>query len=35
MAKKEVTRARRRDFELQSSTKLWGNKNDPSAQLQI
>ena len=29
-----VTKARRRDFELQSS-ELWGNKNDLSAQLQI
>ena len=27
-------KARRRDFELQSS-ELWGNKNDLSAQLQI
>ena len=34
MAKKGVTKARRRDFELQSS-ELWGNKNDLSAQLQI
>ena len=29
-----VTKARRRDFELQSS-ELWGNNNDLSAQLQI
>ena len=29
-----MTKARRRDFELQSS-ELWGNKNDLSAQLQI
>ena len=34
MAKIGVTKARRRDFELQSS-ELWGNKNDLSAQLQI
>ena len=34
MAKVGVTKARRRDFELQSS-ELWGNKNDLSAQLQI
>ena len=34
MAKKGVTRAPHRDFELQSS-ELWGNKNDLSAQLQI
>jgi len=34
MAKKGFTKARRRDFELQSS-ELWGNKNDLSAQLQI
>ena len=34
MAKKGVTKARRRDFELQLS-ELWGNKNDLSAQLQI
>ena len=29
-----MTKARRRDFELQSS-ELWGNENDLSAQLQI
>ena len=34
MARIGVTKARRRDFELQSS-ELWGNKNDLSAQLQI
>ena len=34
MAKKGVTKARRRGFELQSS-ELWGSKNDLSAQLQI
>ena len=34
MAIKGVTKAQRRDFELQSS-ELWGNKNDLSAQLQI
>ena len=34
MAKIGVTKARRRDFELQSS-EPWGNKNDLSAQLQI
>jgi len=34
MAKKGVTKAWRRDFELQSS-ELWGNKNYLSAQLQI
>ena len=34
MAKIGVTKARRRDFELQSS-ELWGNKSDLSAQLQI
>ena len=34
MAKIGVTKARRRDFELQSS-ELWGNENDLSAQLQI
>jgi hypothetical protein len=32
--KKGVTKARRRDFELQSS-ELWGNRNKLSAQLQI
>ena len=30
MAKKGVTKARRRDFELQLS-ELWGNKNDLKA----
>ena len=34
MAKKGVTKARRRDFELQSS-ELWGNKNDLSAQVKF
>jgi hypothetical protein len=34
MAKIGVTKAWRRDFELQSS-ELWGNKNDLSAQRQI
>ena len=34
MAKKGVTKARRRGFELQSS-ELWGSKIDLSAQLQI
>ena len=34
MAKKGVTKARRRGFELQSS-ELWGSKNDLSAQLQF
>ena len=34
MAKKGVTKARRRDFELQSS-ELWGSENDLSAQLQF
>ena len=34
MAKKSVTKARRRGFELQSS-ELWGSKIDLSAQLQI
>ena len=34
IAKKGVTKARRRGFELQSS-ELWGSKNDLSAQLQI
>ena len=34
MAKKGVTKARRRGFELQSS-ELWGSKNDLSAQFQI
>ena len=34
MAKVGLTKARRRDFELQLS-ELWGNKNDLSAQLQI
>jgi len=34
MAKMGLTKARRRDFELQSS-ELWGNKNDLSPQLQI
>ena len=34
MAKTGVTKARRRDFELQSS-ELWGSNNDLSAQLQI
>ena len=34
MAKIGVTKARRTDFELQSS-ELWGNKNDLGAQLQI
>jgi len=34
MAKKGVTKARRRDFELQSS-ELWGNKKDLSGQFQI
>jgi len=33
MVKKGVTKARRRDFELQSS-ELWGNKTDLSAQFQ-
>jgi hypothetical protein len=33
MAKKGVTKARRRDFELQSS-ELWGSENDLRAQLQ-
>ena len=32
--KKGLTKAQRRDFELQSSD-LWGSKNDLSAQLQI
>ena len=34
MAKKGVTEARRRGFELQSS-ELWGSKIDLSAQFQI
>ena len=34
MAKKGVTKARRRGFELQSS-ELWGSKNNLSAQLQF
>ena len=34
MAKKGVTKARRRGFEPQSS-ELWGSKNDLSAQLQF
>ena len=34
MAKKGVAKARRRDFELQSS-ELRGNKNDLSAQLKL
>ena len=34
MAKKGVTKTRRRDLELQSS-ELWGNKKDRSAQFQI
>jgi len=34
MAKIGVTKARGRDFELQSS-ELWGDKSDLSAQLQM
>ena len=34
MAKKGVTKVRRRGFELQSS-ELWGNKKDLKAQLQF
>ena len=34
MAKKGVTKARRRGFELQSS-ELWDSKNDLSAQFQF
>ena len=34
MAKKGVTKARRRGFELQLS-ELWGSKNDLSVQFQI
>ena len=34
MAKKDVTKARRRDFELQSS-ELWGSENELSAQFQF
>ena len=34
MAKKGVTKAPHRDFELQSS-ELWGSENDLSAQLQF
>ena len=34
MAKKGVTKIRRRGFELQSS-ELWGSKNDLNAQLQL
>ena len=34
MAKKGVTKVRRRGFELRSS-ELWGSKNDLSAQFQF